>query len=163
MPTHTLTSTQETLCDDPYFTYMFLDELIHWRVRKQSRPQLWQSAALHSLCVILISDLHPLWGRPSHTFNKIFLITMQTCTEEKFCTLAITARERSQLLQLITCSDGLADTWYRRSVALTVPLRGHLHPMKDFWMALDHFPAWDIFCPALWNHLYIREDERIHN
>lgn len=99
---------------------------------KQSRPQLWQSAALHSLCVILISDLHPLWGRPSHTFNKIFLITMQTCTEEKFCTLAITARERSQLLQLITCSDGLADTWYRRSVALTVPLRGHLHPMKDF-------------------------------
>ncbi len=88
---------------------------------------------------------------------------MQTYTEEKFCTLAIAASERSQLLQLIACSDGLADTWYCRSVVLTVLLRGHLQPMKDFWVALEHFPAWNIFCPGLLNYLYVREDDRIHN
>lgn len=48
-------------------------------------------AALAARCpafVMCESDLrgkylHRLWGRPYHTFNKIFLITMQTCTEEK--------------------------------------------------------------------------------
>ena len=76
--------------------------------------------------------------RPHRTFNKIFLITMQTCTEEKFCTLAIVASERRQLLQLITCSDGLTDTWYCRSVVLKVPLRGYFQSVKDFWEALEH-------------------------
>lgn len=88
--------------------------------------------------------------------------SLSLCTEEKFCTLAITARETSQLLQLITCSDGVTDTWCCRSVALTVLLRGHLQPMKDFWMALDHFPTWNIFWTGLWTHLYIHEDERTY-
>lgn len=154
---HSLTHTSWELCvtteecDDPYFTYVFLDEFRHWREHKQSRPQRWQYTALHSLCVILRDYPLPLWGRPYHTFSKIFLITMQTCTEEKFFTLAITVSMRSQLLQLITCSDGLADTCYCRSVALKVPLRGPLQLMKDFWVALEHFPAYNILCSGLQN------------
>lgn len=69
---------------------------------------------------------------------------MQTCTEEKFCSLATMAGEKSQLLQLIMCSDGLTDTQNCRSLVLTVLLRGHLLPVKDFSTALDHFPAWDV-------------------
>lgn len=69
---------------------------------------------------------------------------MQTCTEEKFCSLAMMAGEKSQLLQLIMCSDGLTDTQNCRSLVLTVLLKGHLVPVKDFSMALDHFPAWDV-------------------
>lgn len=81
---------------------------------------------------------------PYYTFNKIFLITMQTFTEEKFCSLAMVAGEKSQLLQLIMCSDGLTDTQNCRSLVLTALLRGHLLSVKDFSMALDHFPAWDV-------------------
>lgn len=51
---------------------------------------------------------------------------------------------RRALLQLIMCSDGLTDTQNCRSLLLTVLLRGHLLPVKDFPMALDHFPAWDV-------------------
>lgn len=77
-------------------------------------------------------------------FNKIFLIAMQTCTEENFCSRAMMTGEKSQLLQLIMCSDGLTDMQNCRSLVLTVLLRGHLVPVKDFSMALDHFPAWDV-------------------
>lgn len=98
----------------------------------------------------------------THRITSSVTYSLSLCTEVKFCTLAITARETSQLLQLITCSDGVTDTWCCRSVALTVLLRGHLQPMKDFWMALDHFPTWNIFWPGLWTHLSIQEDERIH-
>lgn len=69
---------------------------------------------------------------------------MQTCTKEKFCSLATMAGEKSQLLQLIMCSDGLTDTQNCRSLVLTVVLRGHLLSAKDFSMAIDHFPAWDV-------------------
>lgn len=69
---------------------------------------------------------------------------MQTRSEEKFCSLATMAGETSQALQLIMCSDGLTDMQNRRSLVLTVLLWGHLLPVKDFSMALDHFPAGDI-------------------
>lgn len=124
-PTHTLPPTHirnfaglQRSVMTPIFTYMLLDEFRHWRERKQSLLQHRQSAALHFLmCDSDLSRdyLRPPRGRPYHTFNKILLIAAQTCTEEKFCGLAITARELSQLLQLITCSDGLADTRHSQS------------------------------------------------
>lgn len=70
-----------------------------------------------------------------YTFNKVFLITMQTCTEEKFCSFATMAGEKSQLLQLIMCSDGLTDTQNCRSLVLS-PAQGTL----DAWERLLNGP-----------------------
>lgn len=122
-------------------------------------------AALAARCpafVMCESDLrgeylHRLWGRPYHTFKKYSLSLCKHALKKKFCTCAITA---SQLLQLITCSDGLADTQYCRSVVLAVLLRGHLQHMKDFWVApWTHSSVKHI----LLNHLDVQEDDRIHN
>lgn len=83
--------------------------------------------------------------------------------KKSFVLLPLRRSERRQLLQLITCSDGLPDTRCCRSVALKVPLRGHFHPIKDFWVALEHFPEWNIFYPGLHHNPCIHERDRIHN
>lgn len=89
---------------------------------------------------------------------------MQTCTEEKFCSLATMAGEKSQLLQLIMCSDGLTDMQDCRSLVVPVLLRGHLLPVEDFSMALDHFPGWDVqdSVPGCGTAATFMRDVRLH-
>lgn len=110
----------------PLILLMFRDKFRHQKEHKQSPPA--GQARHRPASQMLQSDLNgnycnPPGGQRHYTFNKVFLITMQTCTEEKFCSFATMAGEKSQLLQLIMCSDGLTDTQNCRSLVLTVLLR----------------------------------------